>query len=358
MADDADLDEIIQRTLRELVEDGTIDPDDPDAAKVANAVTGALQETGRAMAADLREHRTKTLAEHREIRHGFELRLQELWGPALDALEAVIIVAFEAGDLVSKAEGSKAIADDPQLAAIIRLHARACLVGSEILALLRSGHAAGALARWRTLHELAVVALFIRDRDRQTAERYLVHADVRVVGRLDAYQKFAEKLGDVRLTPEEEQAIRARRAEILAGVSDPKDFATDWGWAGPIDGNTRPKFEHLMAAVDLEHWRPIVDLAHYPVHASSAGLTNVLGTDGNHLLAGASNAGLADVGHQTAIALQLATLGLLHHRLKAERSVQLIALSELVADVGQAFAAGQEEYECQKTRQTLAEPAP
>jgi hypothetical protein len=35
---------------------------------------------------------------------------------------------------------------------------RACLVGSEIYGLPRTGHAAGAQARWRTLHELAVVA--------------------------------------------------------------------------------------------------------------------------------------------------------------------------------------------------------
>jgi hypothetical protein len=354
MADTPDLGEMIQQTIRELVETGMIDQDDLDAAKVANVVTSALQGMGRATAASLRERRAETLAEHREIREGFERRLQEIWGLALDALEAVIIVAFEAGELVSKEEGSDAITDDPQLAAIIRLHARACLVASEILALLRSGHAAGALARWRTLHELAVVALFIRDRNRQTAERYLVHADVRIVGRLDAYQQFAEKLGDFRLTPEEEQAIRDRRAAILEHVSDPRDFATDWGWAGPIDGNTRPKFEHLMAAVHLEHWRPWVDLAHYPVHASSAGLTNVLGTDGNMLLAGASNAGLADVGHQAAIALQLATLALLNYRLKAERSVELVALSELVADVGEAFAAGQEEYDRQKARRTTA----
>lgn len=348
MADTADLGEMIQRTIRELVEDGTIDQDDLDAAKVAHVVTEALREMGRATAGNLRGRRSATLAEHREIRLGFEQRLLEIWGPALDAFEAATIVAFEAGELVAKEEAPKGFEDDPQLEAIVRLHARACLVASEILALLRSGHPAGALARWRTLHEVAMVALFIKDQNRETAELYLAHADVRVAGRLEAYHQFADQLGPGRLTAEEEQAVRDRSAAVLATVSDPRAFGSDWGWAGPALGIPRPTFQDLMRAVNLEHWRPWVDVAHYPVHASSAGLMNVLGTDGNMLLAGASNAGLADVGHQAAISLQLATVALLLRRSTAERSVQLVALAELVTDVGAAFAAGQVEYERRK----------
>jgi hypothetical protein len=57
----------------------------------------------------------------------------------------------------------------------VRLHSRACLVASEVRALLASGHPFGAQARWRTLHELGVVAFILRMSDKEVAERYLLH---------------------------------------------------------------------------------------------------------------------------------------------------------------------------------------
>lgn len=51
--------------------------------------------------------------------------------------------------------------EDPKLSALTLLHARGCLVALEVHGLLRTGHAAGAQAQWRTLHELAVVAFLL-----------------------------------------------------------------------------------------------------------------------------------------------------------------------------------------------------
>ncbi len=347
MTDDLDLPEIIHRTIERLVEDGTIDPAEPSAERVADVVTAKLREAGRATADSLRRGTPAMLNEQHVIRDGFERRLRDIWGPGLDALEAVMVAAYEAGEQVFSKE-RRVGADDPQLEALLRLHARACLVTSEILNLLRTGHASGALARWRTLHELAVVALFIKDHDRETAERYLVHADVLRASRLDPYQKHAERLGDVRLTPAEEQAVRDRRAEILRGVDDPAGFKSPWGWAGPTLGIRKPNFPNVLEAVDLDHWRPWVDLANYPIHAGSAGLTFDLGNDAPMLLAGPSNAGLGAPGHNAAISLQLATVALLMHRLKAKWSVYLLTISNLVDDVGAAFARCEAEYDRRK----------
>jgi hypothetical protein len=105
-----------------------------------------------------------------------------------------------------------------------------------------------------------------------------------------------------------------------------------------------------MKAVDLQHWRPYVDLAQHPVHASSAGLTSDPGNDGDVLLAGPSNAGLAEVGHSAAISLHLATLALVMRDAGADHLVVLVALNELVNDVGEAFAEGEREYVRRKTR--------
>ena len=53
------------------------------------------------------------------------------------------------------------------------MHARACRTGYEILTLLDAGLASAAHARWRSLHEVAAVAFFVKEHGPETAERYL-----------------------------------------------------------------------------------------------------------------------------------------------------------------------------------------
>lgn len=84
---------------------------------------------------------------------------------------------------------------DPKLVALTLLHARACLVASEVQSLLRSGHAAGAQARWRTLHELAVIAFVLGNHDRDISERFLQHRQVERHKDALHYQQYCEAPG-------------------------------------------------------------------------------------------------------------------------------------------------------------------
>jgi hypothetical protein len=68
--------------------------------------------------------------------------------------------------------------DNAQHLALVKLHARACLISAEILSLLRSGHASGAHARWRALHEVAVIADFLASGDSDLARGYLLYEHV------------------------------------------------------------------------------------------------------------------------------------------------------------------------------------
>jgi len=103
------------------------------------------------------------LREHRNFRDGFEERLQHRWGPALDLYECVRVCCLEAGEDFAKRGSQQANGSDPKLAALTLLHARACLVASEVQSLLRSGHAAGAQARWRTLLRAAELVAIATD---------------------------------------------------------------------------------------------------------------------------------------------------------------------------------------------------
>ena len=69
------------------------------------------------------------------------------------------MISRESGDLFNESFGKN---NDQVFFVLWRLHARSCQITMEILALLKSGFADGAHARWRTLHEIAVTALFIK----------------------------------------------------------------------------------------------------------------------------------------------------------------------------------------------------
>jgi hypothetical protein len=62
--------------------------------------------------------------------------------------------------------------------ALLGLHARAVRTAAEIRLLAMNGFAAGAEARARSLHELAVTSCVIGDADEVVANRYLAFVDV------------------------------------------------------------------------------------------------------------------------------------------------------------------------------------
>jgi hypothetical protein len=341
----------IETTLLELLEDGALSLEDLKGERVRRAVQESLKSSAISVRRTLRRQRPAMLAEHAEIRAGFEERLRETWAEGLAALETVIVSCFEAGEEVFKEDRRRAIASDPRFAALVLLHARACNTADEILVLLRSGHASGALARWRTLHEIAVISQFLKQEAPRIAERYMAHADVLRAKRIVSYQAFAERLGEVPLTPAEETSIRAARDRILAEVPDPKGFKSEWGWAGEALGNPEPKFVDILKAVKLEFWQPLIESSHSPVHAGSAGFVDVGNdSDGRFFLAGPSDAGLIEVGHRAAISLMQATVSLLVLRPTMDRMLMLYTILALVDDVAAGFVRGRARYDRLKAR--------
>ena len=144
---------------------------------------------------DMQQRMPQIIAERRADRAGFEARLYARWRRALDLFEAIMVIAQESGqEFNQKHRAGASQNEDHVFDALSRLHARACLIASEVLALLRSGHASGAHARWRTLHELAVVAYFIEKHGEEVAERYLLHYMVESAKSAEEYQIYSARL--------------------------------------------------------------------------------------------------------------------------------------------------------------------
>src|SRR5437870_8332031 len=77
----------------------------------------------------------------------------------------------------------------------LRQHVRACQVTDEIITLLENGFADGAMARWRTLHEIAVVTSLISQHGIELAERYVAYQAVEAKRALDMYARCHTDLG-------------------------------------------------------------------------------------------------------------------------------------------------------------------
>ena len=170
--------------------------DGQEAEDFARAVVDSLEQLAPEILDRLNLDLERMLAEHRQIRRGFERRLDDVWGRALDRYWATYVACTEAGVLCNEAaKPGAAEENDIRFLALTRLHGRACMVASEIHALLRTGHAAGAEARWRTLHEIAVVSAVIVEADQDVAERYLLHASIDSARDLHDYERVRERLG-------------------------------------------------------------------------------------------------------------------------------------------------------------------
>ena len=174
------LQEMFESSLMEILPD----EDSPDGKgdlepRLASAIPDLADSIAESMLATIKKEAAVGLKEKREYQQQFEERLRNHWQKPLELLDLLISLATEGGDEFNetfKEESGRS--NDPVFKALTLLHARACQIASAILVLLRSGYADDAHARWRTLHEISVVSIFIGERGKNVAERYLLHDHV------------------------------------------------------------------------------------------------------------------------------------------------------------------------------------
>jgi hypothetical protein len=269
----------------------------------------------------------------------FEKRLARRWRAPFKLLGMCVTIATEFGSNMNTygREPDALNAQPHKTDVLTRLHARACQVANEIRTLLASGFADGAMARWRTLHEIAVIAMFIAERDEGIAERYALHGAVESRKAARQHREFAQRLDEPPLTDEEMAALEQHVATLIERFKGA--FATDYGWAADALANPKPTFADIERAAKVDHWRPYYRLASHNVHANPKGIFFKLGLveETGLLLAGASNYGLADPGQNTALSLLHVTVALNQLRPTLDGMVVVKILQELCDEVAEAF---------------------
>jgi len=312
---------------------------------IESSILNQAHQSAKALLRTLNKGRSKMLTDHRRFRERFERRLQRLWGTALDKLEMLIVCSQEAGEEFNDRWRPTAVREqDFVFEVLVRLHARAIQTSREITILLRSGYAAGAHARWRTLHEISAVAAFVAKHGNETAERYLLHVAVESHKAMVQYREYYEQLGYAAPSKSDVEAVEQQKEALLQRFG--KDFYSDYGWA-VLPGKSRPKFLDIEAEAGLEHLRPFYRMSGHPIHAGPKGIFFNLGLGSNPdlLPSGASNGGLADPGHSTAISLVQVTTALLGHKTWLQDVTTMRMFTLLADEIGEAFIRAHRRWE-------------
>nr|WP_307991491.1 DUF5677 domain-containing protein [uncultured Niameybacter sp.] len=297
-----------QEAFCELLNEKNIRID--SAEQIDKVIQKSLPETSKILFERLIKDSGEMLQEHSYIRSEFEARLNRRWMKPLNLLEMLIVMNTEVGEEFAQ-QFEDTNWDSHKFNVLYRIHTRACQISYEILALLRSGFPDGAFARWRTLHELAVLAFFIFDHDETLALKYLEYEAIENYREMEEYQKKCRRLGFEPLSKKEVSGIKRERERLIVKYGE--EFAKEYGWTSEILPKWKRSFKGMEEKVNLQHLHPFYKMACNQIHSGPKGNSMSLALMGekdrtNFFLSGASNYGLADPGQNTAISLiQIAT---------------------------------------------------
>jgi Family of unknown function (DUF5677) len=306
---------------------------------VKDTFANAIPQIVDSLSKELAKNSKSMLAEHRSLRSGFVKRNFKRWRAGFDLLEQLIVISQEAGSAINDALRPNAVIEnDPLFEAVVSNHARAVQVSREIMALMTSGFPDGALGRWRTLHEIAVVSMFLAEAGKEAAERYILHDHVMSYRRARQYMEHHQRANLQPLDVGELDRLKVAHDEIVNRYG--QSMKQDYGWAASHLQKARPTFADLEVATKLDHWRPRYKWATTNTHGAYRTQNSGLATSESEnpvLSVGESNSGMTDPAHMTAISLNLATMPVIMLAPNVDRLAISMIMQRLSDEIGDTF---------------------
>lgn len=302
-----------------------------------------LPDITKILVKSLKERSHIMLNDHRFIDEGFYARHNQRWFEAFDLLQEFYVISCEIGEEIGKdGEAFNTEESTYLFDVLLRLHARSIQITKEILVLMRHGYADGAVARWRTLHEITIISLFIAKHGNRTAKLYKEFNQVESYREMLSYNNNYKKLGFEPLYNNEENRIREDIEKLKAKYGN--DFVEEYGWTKLVLEKKDRSLSGIEKSIELDHMRPFYKWACNAVHGGPKAAYYKIGNYGNPevLLAGPTNYGLADPGQNTALSLLLITSSLVVCFPTYDHTVAISALYYLFDDLKNKF------YEIQK----------
>ncbi|MGF1718133.1 DUF5677 domain-containing protein [Photobacterium chitinilyticum] len=304
-----------------------------------------LMEISKSLAAPMLKNYLDSASEHYQAalqdRHDFELRNGNKWQKAFSLFDSYIQLSFElVAEYRKHNEVAAEKAENHQFIALIQLHAKALLVARETQALVTAGFADGAMARWRTSHELAVCSRAIALSE-ESGFRFLLSEHVKNANGMRCYDEYHERLNHAPFTPEMREINLQREAQALEILGKDYPKKGDYEWARPlatlngIPKKKRISLKTLEELVGLDHYRPYFSWACEKNHAPSKVNYANLGTSCDEssplFLVGASSFGHLEPIDCTVLSLLFTTTACL----SPYPSVDTIVFNHVLSDFAQ-----------------------
>ncbi len=292
------------------------------------------------------KQKVEIIAKEKLAQAEFTKYLNQVWGEALDKLQTLICFCLE-----KVVEFRDSYATQPTKVkdwvfdALTYIYARGSLTSKAILILLKEGYADDAYARWRTLHEITVIAVFIEQKGNFFAEAYLLHGVIKEQHILKEHKNGLENFGYIMPDSKYADAIDKEVEKLKRRY--PNRYMDQYGWAttafpprssGKYEMVT---FKQIEEEVDFDVFRPFYEFANNNIHGGSYALdfqfglpsSLNLGKKEKIFLAGASSFGIEEVGQKTVMSLvNLTTTVLMGNYLKntSDRNIEYRALVKTI----------------------------
>ena len=268
--------EEIQATITCLIED-LKDTIKEVGEQITEALPQAVQVTLEKMADLIGVELLTQAMEHTEyLNKTQELRastVEKLWGKAVDQLNMLRHLVVEWDGTASEIK-SGPYANPNTALALNRVVLRVYSVVGEVIALARAGYADGALARWRSIHEICIVAIFLSKQSDRCAQMYLAHSiidELRLVeSGCSEGAHGAKNKADVKYL----SSLKNQKRQLVK-IFGPS-FAKDLGWAAVELGRARVTFRELEDFVEMGMLRQGYQYANSATHGGAlAALTRI-----------------------------------------------------------------------------------
>lgn len=262
----------VQGIIDEL-KDAITDTGDSLVEAISQAIPEALDKVAEIAGDQMSEKALEHALQLKKVYSDRAETVQSLWGTAIDQFDVLRQLVAEWNYAVVELRRGAYV--NPNTAfALTRLVERAYEVVGELITLIRAGYADGALARWRSLHEICVVAMFLARRSDRCAEMYLSHHWVEELRLLEVDSASSTTIARDTHRDFYVRNLRVQKTSMVKkfGIA----FASDYGWASVELSRAKTTFRDLESQVGLETLRRGYQQANSTIHGGAlATLTRI-----------------------------------------------------------------------------------
>lgn len=193
--------------------------------------------------------------------------IKQNWNKSFKYLNMILYITHE---IIESFETKDEIYYTSKNLVLIKLMSKGCLILSEIITLLENGYSDGAYARWRSLHEITVIAEYLSNKSEEIYEKFIDHQFVQDYKHAIKLKENSNHIFQFEISDEEYKIICDNYKCVIEKYGKP--FKNDYGWAHDLFDKKRIYFSDIENEVNFDYIRSHYKMSSDTIHTNSRGL--------------------------------------------------------------------------------------